>query len=302
MIDPDIRLFIAIVEAGSLAGAARRTHRSAPMVSRQLARLEDRLGQPLLHRTTRQLQLTAAGAIFYEDARRLLEAADAAEARIQGIASAPRGPLRISAPTSFGRLHVAPLVQPFRTEFPEVTITLDLSDTYVDLVAERYDLAVRIIDRMAAGPNAQWLGDSPRVLCAAPAYIARRGLPADLRTLQDHDLLAAEGQLPWRVASAQREIVVPGESIVRTNSSEVVRELALAGAGIAQRSLWDVGGELALGRLQRVLPQVEGSHRVGIFAVRPRSNRATAAAGAFVAHLRRQFGDSPRWDQLPSQA
>ena len=287
LIDPDVKLFVRVIEAGSIAAAARRLGISAPAASRRLASLEARLGVMLIHRTTRRLELTAQGEQFYSEVIDILAAADAVQTRLAGSRGVPAGPLRVTAPTSFARLHIAPALKLFLDQWPQVALTLDLSDAYVDLIAGRYDMAVRITAEIGPGLEAERLATSRRVLCAAPDYLAQRGAPQSVQALETHDLLAADGQLPWRLSVGRKELVVSGHSAVRTNSSETVRELAIAGAGIALRSLWEVSGDLAAGRLVRVLPRAEGSLQVGIYAVRPRSSFVAVAVEAFTSHLRR---------------
>ncbi len=295
MAGADYRLFAAIVAGGSLAAAGRMLGLSPPMVSKRLARLEDRLGTQLVRRTTRRLALTDDGARFHADVLVVLAAIEEAEARVGGRLRQPAGTLRLSAPTSFGRLHVAPLVARFVARYPEVAVTLDLSDGFVDLIGERIDLAVRITAGASDGLVAERLADSRRVLCAAPAYLAAHGTPATVAALSGHRLVAADGQLPWRLTARGRAVTVIGRSAVATNSSEVVRELTLAGAGLSLRSLWDVGPLLASGALVRILPDHEGSADVGIFAVRPRAQRVPAAVTAFTDLLRATFSPVPPW-------
>jgi DNA-binding transcriptional LysR family regulator len=295
-LDPDLALFAQVAAAGSIAAAARRIGLSAPMVSRRLARLESRLGTALIRRTTRRLELTAQGEVFYRDVREILAAVEQAEARLAGVTRNPAGPLKVSAPTSFGRLHVAPSLKPFLDRHPRVTLTLELSDAYVDLLADRFDLAVRITAELPAGVEAERLATSRRVLCAAPSYLAAHGAPREIAELRRHRLLATGEQHAWRLSTEGREVAMSGESVVRTNSSEVVRELTLAGVGISLRSLWDVGGELAAGQLVRVLPEVEGSLDVGVYAVRPRAAFTPPAVEAFIAHLRQTLGPTPPWE------
>lgn len=287
MLDPDYALFARVVAAGSLSAAARDMGISPAMASKRMARLEARLGARLIHRTTRRLALTEQGEGFRRDVLGILAAVEAAEARLRGPGDGLSGPLRLSAPTSFGRMHLAPHLKPFLDQHPGIELTLDLSDGFSDLMAEKIDLAIRISSGVVPGLEAQRLATSRRILCAAPVYLESCGAPATLTDLSTHRFLAASGQLPWRLTSGKRQIEVAGVSHVRTNSSEVVRELALSGLGIALRSLWDVSGELASGRLVRVLPEIEGSADVGIYAVRPRGepSAAVTALTGFVAGL-----------------
>jgi DNA-binding transcriptional LysR family regulator len=297
MIDPDIEIFARVVDAGSLAAAARDLHISAPMVSRRLARLEARLGVTLADRTTRRLTLTTQGERFYRDVAALLESWRQAEARVMNATRIAAGPLRISAPTSFGRLYLAPFLNPFADRYPDVHITLDLSDGFVDLVEQRFDLAIRITGDAPAGDQAERLAGSARLLCAAPAYLADHGEPLSLADLAEHRLLAADGQLPWRLVADGAPVVINGRSHIATNSSEVVRELAIAGMGIALRSLWDVHSDLMGGRLRPVLPSVTGSSEVGIYAILPKGHVASAAAKAFIAHLRALLQPVAPWER-----
>lgn len=283
--DPDYGLFAEVVEAGSLSAAGRKLRISPAMVSKRLARLEGRLGTRLVHRTTRRLSLTQAGEAFHQDVIAILAAVHAAETRVTGHEGLPAGPLRITAPTSFGRLYVAPKLRGFLDAHPRISVQLDLSDAFTDLIGERVDLAIRIAPAISAGLVAHRLGASRRVLCAAPGYLAACGTPMDIQDLEHHQLLAAAGQLPWRLEGPKGPKTLDGESRVRTNSSEVVRELTLAGAGIALRSLWDVAGDMAVGRLVRVLPAYEGSSSAGVYAVYPRSALVPAKVTAFVAFL-----------------
>jgi DNA-binding transcriptional LysR family regulator len=296
--DADYALLVRVVEAGSLSAAGRAMGLSPAMVSKRLARLEARLGVKLAHRTTRRLTLTEAGERFHADVVAILEAVRAAEERLTGGGQSPVGPLRVAAPTSFGRLHVAPHVPAFLERYPQVELRLELADTFSDLVADRIDVAIRIAPEIPPGLVATRLADSRRVLCAAPAYLQRHGAPETLKELADprrHRLLAADGQLPWRLVRGKQALLVPGHSQVRTNSSEVVRELCVGGVGVALRSLWDVSGLLAAGSLVRVLPELEGSLDVAIYAVRPRATVEAPAVAAFVAFMADRLG-AARWE------
>ena len=278
--DPDIALFVDVVREGSLAGGARAWRLSPAMVSKRIARLETRLGVRLLHRTTRRLAMTEAGAAFHAEVAPLIAGLRDAEARLAHAGEEPAGPLRITAPTSFGRLWVAPFLPDFLARYPAVRLDLDLTDDLIDLIDRRVDLAIRITSSLPPGLGHHRFADNRRVLCASPDYLARQGMPHSVEDLARHRLIATNGQLPWRLAGR----TVSGESWIRTNSSEAVRELVLAGAGIGLRSLWDVGDALADGRLVRVLTAHHGSVAVGIWGLyAPRA--VPPAVPALIAHL-----------------
>lgn len=286
IVDPDLALFVRVADAGSLSAAARKLNLSPATVSKRIARLEQRLGIRLLHRTTRRMRLTPKAERFCRDVRGILIAIEEAEARVRDRADVPAGLLRVTAPTSFGRLHIAPHLLPFIRAHPQVELELDLSDGFTDLAEGGYDLAIRITGSLEPGMDTDRLADSRRVLCAAPSYLEAVAAPVSADDLSDHHLLWAHGQMPWRLTGPNGPISVERPSRVQTNSSEVVRELAIAGAGIALRSLWDVGCDLAEGRLIRVLPGYWGTADVGIFAISPHTAPRSVAAKAFVEHLR----------------
>ncbi|MFD1787125.1 LysR substrate-binding domain-containing protein [Sphingomonas floccifaciens] len=292
--DPDYALFATVVDSGSLSAAARTLRISPAMVSKRLARLEARLGVRLVHRTTRRLALTDAGERFHADVTQILAAMRAAEERLTGIRDTPSGPLRVSAPTSFGRLHIAPALHRFVDRYPAVQLHLDLTDGTVDLFADRVDLAIRITAQVPASVVAHRLTSNPRLLCASPAYCAAHGVPQTIAELAGRALLAADGQSPWRLANGRQRRAIDVISRVGTNSSELVRELALTGAGIALRSLWDVADALADGRLVRILPDWSGPDDLAIYALHPRAPATPAALTAFIAFLRDTL-DPPPW-------
>ena len=293
--DADYALFAKVVEAGSLSAAGRSLSISPGMVSKRLARVEARLGVRLLHRTTRKLALTEAGERFHADVVAILHAVREAENRLTGVRDEPSGVLRVSAPTSFGRLHVAPYLHAFIDTHPRVDLELDLTDENADLFSGRIDLAVRIAADIPTSLEAHRLGESRRLLCASPSYLDRHGVPDTVAALAHHSLLAATGQMPWRLVNGTRRHTVEGRSHIRTNSSEIVRELAITGVGIALRSFWDVGDALATGRLVPVLPGWGGSSGLGIHAVHPRAPSVPAAVTAFVDFLKRSLEPAP-WD------
>jgi DNA-binding transcriptional LysR family regulator len=265
------------------------------MMSKRLTRLEQRLGVPLLHRTTRRLALTAQGEWLHADLTAIFADLARSEARVRGEPGVPSGPLRLSAPTSFGRIHLAPYIGRFLEAFPAVALSLHLSDDFVDLARAPTDLAIRIAPATPSGLTAHRLASSERILCAAPAYLARHGSPSNVAALKDHRLLAASGQLPWRLDGPDGEMLVTGASHVPTNSSDLVRELAIAGVGIALRSLWDINDAIASGQLVRILPDYEGARGSAIYAVHPTSPAPPAALTAMVAFLRDLYQPVPPW-------
>ncbi|MFD2580050.1 LysR family transcriptional regulator [Novosphingobium colocasiae] len=290
MFDPDYDLFVHIIQAGSISAAARARGASVAGLSKRLSRLEERLGVGLIHRTTRRLALTVPGKELYDALLLLGASLEGVEDRISGRHADASGPLRLTAPTSFGRMHVVPHLPAFLERYPQIDLQIDLSDEFVDLREGGHDVAIRIAATIDLQLVSYRLGTSRRVLCAAPGYLARFGVPQTLADLKHHRLLATESQLPWHLEGSDGQVVQDGCSHVRTNSSEVVRELALEGCGIALRSLWDVSAALAGGKLVQVLPDYQGSQEVGIFAVHLPGPVVPARFRLFIEHLKENSG------------
>jgi DNA-binding transcriptional LysR family regulator len=291
----DLEVFAQVVTARSMSAAGRELGLSPAVISKRIRRLEERLGVRLLQRTTRQLSLTQAGQGFYERVVSILASVDEAESWVASGAATARGVLRVSAPTSFGRLHVAPHLKSFLDANPLVTVELVLSDAFVDIIGESFDLAIRIADLQDSSLVARRLAPNHRVLCATPAYLASRGAPADLDGLAGHTLIAHNTD-QWRLDGPKGAAQVRIAGPLRTNSSEVVRETLLAGLGIALRSTWDVGPELRDGRLVRVLPAYSGGRRVAIHGVYPSRRHMEQKVRTFLDFLGALYGPTPYWD------
>lgn len=254
----ELRLFERILALGSLSAAAREAGLSLAVVSKRLAQLERRVQARLIHRSTRHLSPTTEGLVLREHVRRLLAEAEQAEAAIGRLRGQVAGTLRISAPNAFGRRQLVPRLARFTALHPELQVQLSLSDALVDLVGEGYDLAIRygvLLDsRLIARP----LAPNRRILCASPDYLARRGAPSTLAELAEHDCLLI-GRSPvaeWRFVRDGEETAVRVRGHIVCDDGEAVHALALEGAGIARKSIWDVAEDLDAGRLLPVLPQV----------------------------------------------
>lgn len=282
----DMEIFARVVSAGSLSAAGRELGLSPAAVSKRLKQLEDALGTRLLQRTTRQISLTEAGQGYYERVGVLIAGIEEAEAFATRRSQAVKGLLRVTAPTSFGRMHIAPHINAFMGANPDLSIDLQLTDAFVDIVGEGYDLAVRIGELHDSSLVARKLAPVRRILCASPAYVARHGWPKSLSDLSAHVCLPPHNNEFWKLEGREGVINYRPEGPLRSNSSEVIREAVIGGAGIALRSTWDVGPELAAGALVQVLPAYESSHNLGIYAVYPSRRFVPAKVRAFIEFLR----------------
>jgi DNA-binding transcriptional LysR family regulator len=292
----DLDVFAHVVTAKSMSAAGRQLKLSPAVISKRIRRLEERLGVRLLQRTTRQLSLTEAGQGFYERVVSILSSIEDAEAWVASGTGQARGTLRVSAPTSFGRMHIAPHLKPFLDANPLVSVDLILTDAFVDIIGEGFDLAVRIADLQDSSLVAKRLAPNHRVLCASPGYLAARGVPDSIEALARHTLITHNAD-QWRLDGPSGPVNVRVGGPLRTNSSEVVREALLAGVGIALRSTWDVGPELKSGALLRVLPEYSVGKRVAVHAVYPSRRHMEQKVRVFVDYLAELYGATPYWDE-----
>ncbi len=253
----ELAIFVAIVDAGSLAGAARRLRRSRPAVTRALAALEARASVLLIARTTRRLTPTDAGRDLAANARRLLAGY---EASLRDVAGTPvRGLLRITAPLAFGRRHVTPLVSVYLERYLETQVELVLGDRNLDLIEEELHLALRIGPLPDSRLLQRRLGQVRRVAVAAPAYLARRGTPLKPADLAGHETIAsvAAGQtLTWRFGAGRGTRVLVTPRLI-VNEVEAVLVAARAGHGIARALSYQAADDIAAGRLVRILREHE---------------------------------------------
>ncbi len=254
-----LTLFLRIVEKGGLAPAGRELGLSPATVSERLVALEKYYGAALLHRTTRAISLTDEGRLLVEGARRLLAEADELEALIRLGVNKISGPIRLSAPIDLGRSYVVPILDDFLAEHPEVTIDLNLTDGYVDLVGQGQDLAIRYGELADSTLRVKRLADNRRVVCASRAYLKKSGRLQHPDDLVHHECvlmrfgLAIDRDWPFLIDGKVRRVVVQGHRIA--NDGGLVRDWCVNGRGVARKSFWDVEADLKAGTLIELLQE-----------------------------------------------
>lgn len=291
-----IEAFVNSATRGSLSAAARLDGVTPAVIGRRLDALEARLGVKLLVRTTRKLSLTFEGQSFLEDCQRILTDLENAETAVSLGSIHASGHLKISAPAGFGRRHVAPHVARFMEINPQVGVMLDLTDRIVDLVNEGVDCAVRIGEMADSTLASRKLGEMRRAVVASPAYLAQRGTPRTPVDLDAHECLSLGQQRGWslreRPGGPVTNVKVPGRFVC--NDGAVLHEWALAGKGLAWRSLWEVGRDLEAGRLVSVLDEF-APPPMGIYAVFPQRRHLPMRVRLFIEQLSSAFGDPDYW-------
>ena len=295
----EMQHFVRIVEAGSISAAAEQLGVAKSGVSRRLAELERRLGSRLLNRTTRRSSLTEAGRDYYEGAVRLLSNLGELESLVADSESALEGRLKVAAPLSFGLTHLSPALEAFARAHPGVRFEVDFSDRLVDLVAQGFDVAVRIAELGDSSLKARRLCPIRMTLCASPGYLDRHGVPASPEALRDHQVLYYDngGGAALRLTDARgAERAVPVRPRLTANNGDFLRDMAMAGHGIVLSPTFIVWQSLARGELVPVLADYRPPP-LNAYAVFPQGRYLPRRARAFIDFLADRFGELPYWDQ-----
>lgn len=288
-----MRAFLRVVQAGGFSKAAVRLDLSPAMITKHVSGLEERLGVRLLNRTTRQVSLTEAGAAYYEHCVRIVTDLDDVEASVGALARTPRGTLRITAPVDFGEEELAAHITEFMRRQPEVEPEVVLENRMVDLVEERFDLGIRLALSLAESSLiVRPLARSRFILCAAPGYVAERGLPQTPEDLSQHRFLPfihplLRNELPLRRQGDKR--VVPITPVMRSNNNRVLREACLAGIGILLESTISAWRDMVAGRLVPVLADWRIAE-IGVFAVYPHRRHLAGKVRACVDFMAERLG------------
>lgn len=276
--------FVAVVDSGGFASAARKLNLSPPVVTRAVAELEERLGLRLLTRTTRVVRVTDAGARFAEDCRRILADIDEAETVAAGTHAAPRGTLTLTAPVLFGHLFVTPILVRYLQQYPEVDAQCLFLDRVVNVVEEGIDVAVRIGELPDSSLQAVRVGRVRRVLVAAPAYLKAQGIPQRPEDLTRHAIVSASGVTPvseWRFNDAGKSLLQRVQPRMRTTTNDSAIAAAVAGLGITRLLSYQVAAHVRSGALQVLLEDFE-SAPLPVHVVHHEGRRATQKVRSFI--------------------
>jgi DNA-binding transcriptional LysR family regulator len=294
-----VSAFVAVAVRGSLSAAARAQDVSPAMIGRRIDALEQRLGVKLLVRTTRRVALTFEGSAFLEDCQRILNDLANAEASVSLGGIKASGHVKITAPAGFGRRHVAPLVMAYLDANPDVTVSLDLTDRLVDLVNESIDCGVRLGELADSSLVSMRLGAMNRIVVTSPDYVSRHGAPRTLADLDRHQCLLLRQQRGWSFQQGGESVLVKVSGTLECNDGAVLRDWALLGKGLAWRSMWEVGEDLAAGRLVSVLDDF-AAPPIGIYAVFPQRKHLPLRVRLFIDLLKNTYGGREYWAKSTS--
>ncbi|HWW05374.1 LysR family transcriptional regulator [Collimonas sp.] len=294
----DIRFFMVVVKAGSLAAAAREINVTASAVTQRLQQIEARLGVRLIDRSTRNMRLTDEGELLAEEGAAICDSNDLLFEKLKARQGVVAGHLRINAPFGFGRRYLTPLVAQFQTDHPGIKISLTLLDSITVSEAHKADVTFHIGALADSSLVRYKIGANARILCAAPSYIRRMGAPADPQSLAAHQCLVLrendEDVSLWKFSKGALHHSVRVEPILSSNDGEVIHQWALYGKGIMIRSEWDVAENLRRGKLVTLLPQWNIAP-ADVIALVPQRKGMSARVKQFIEYVSRQFGPVPPW-------
>lgn len=293
-----MRVFTAVVEAGSFAGAADKLDLSRGMATRYVAQLEAHLGVRLLNRTTRRLSLTEAGSDYCQRAIQVLAMVEEAETSVAQEASVPRGTLRVTSSVAFGVRHLGRAITEYLQHYPGVEADVTLNDRVVDLIEEGFDVAVRVAARIDPGLVARRLTRARIAACASPGYLKKHGTPKSPEDLARHNCLtyaywSLGNEWHFRRKGVQRKVRVSGS--LRGNNGDILVNAAIEGMGVILQPTFLAYEALREGKLVRILPAWEADE-LSVFAVYPHRKYLPPKVRSFIDFLAGRFGPEPYWD------
>lgn len=292
-------VFVRVVEDGGFSAAARVLRLTPSAISKQIARLEDRLGVRLINRTTRRLGLTDEGRSFYDRCVGILADIDEAEESLIRSSDSPRGKLHINTGVAFGRNQIGPLIPAFLARYPDIEVDITMTDSLSDLVEEGVDVAIRFGFLQDSTLVARHLADSRRAICASPAYLEKHGVPQHPKDLVNHNCLAF-GHLPhlndWVFKMPDGELTFRPKGNFTANNGEAIHDMAVNGLGITRMAEFLVSSDVKSGKLVRVLQNYYRDIDVPVHAIYPTKRHLSAKVRAFVDYLVESFNPVPPWE------
>lgn len=292
-----LKLFVRIAATHNISLAGKEFGLSPAVSSTYINKLEDGLGVRLIHRTTRKVSLTQEGLAFLPHAEEVLSNVDAARASVGAGEISPSGTLRVSAPASFGRMHLVPALKDFLNKYPNLSIDLRLSDSIIDLVEGGFDIAIRDAELNDSSLIARKLTSDKRILCTSPEYIKEFGEPSSAQDLRNHQCLTLMGLDTWILNTPQGKQTIKAKGCFRTDNGEALRDACVSGLGITISSTWSVYKHLQTGALVEILKDSPLVSNTAIWAVYPSSRLLAPKVRAFIDYFADHYGEVPYWDK-----
>lgn len=291
-----LRLFVRIACTHNISQAGKELGLSAPVASMHINKLEESIGARLIHRTTRKVSLTEEGEALLPYAEEIISSVDAAQANVGTGKACPKGTLRITAPASFGRMHLIPALKGFLAQYPDLSVDIRLTDSMVDLIEGGFDVAIRNADLKDSTLIAKKLATDKRIMVASPDYIAEYGKPEHPSELKNHQCINQTGLESWSFDTLEgvQHIKVKGK--IRVDHGEAVRDAAIDGMGIAMCATWIAYQQLRDGSLVQLLEDYTLIDNSDVWAVYPSSRLLAPKVRAFIDYFSEYYGTPPYWD------
>ena len=291
-----LKLFVRLATTHNISMAGQELGLSPAVSSAHINKLEEGLGVRLVHRTTRKVSLTEEGQAFLPHAEEVLASVEAARASVGAGSALPVGTLRVTAPASFGRLHLIPALKGFLARYPDLTVDFRFSDTIVDMVEGGFDIAIRDAELQDSTLIARKLAPDNRIICAAPEYIETHGEPKTPQELLEHQCVNLAGLTTWVFEGKDGPISVKTKGSFRTDNGDAMRDACTGGLGIAINSTWSVYQQLDRGELVQILKDYPLVSDTAIWAVYPSSRLLAPKVRAFIDYFSEYYGSPPYWD------
>ena len=292
-----LKLFVRLAATNNISLAGKELGLSPAVASSHVNKLEEALGVRLVHRTTRKVSLTEDGVAFLPHAEEVLASVVAARAAVGSGDASPKGTLRVTASSSFGRMHVVPALKGFLSRYPDLSIDLRLTDTIVDLVEGGFDIAIRNADLKDSSLTARKLAPDKRIVCASPEYLETFGIPDSPHDLRNHQCINLIGLEALVFDTPEGRLNIKTRGILQTDHGEAVRDACAAGIGIAMSSTWNVYKHLQQRTLVQVLQDFSLVSETAIWAVYPSSRLLAPKVRVFIDYFAKCYGSPPYWDE-----
>lgn len=291
-----LKLFVRLAATNNISLAGQELGLSPAVSSAHISKLEQALGVRLVHRTTRKVSLTEEGVAFLPHAEEVLSTVETARASVGVGSTTPSGTLRVTAPASFGRLHIVPALKGFLAQYPELTIDFRFSDNIVDLVEGGFDVAIRDAELKDSTLIARKLATDRRIVCASPEYLSKFGAPETPSELSNHQCVQLVGLESWTFVTSQGKETIKTKGVLRTDNGDAMRDACIDGLGLAINSTWSVYKQLKEGTLVQVLEDYPLDSDVAIWVVYPSSRLLAPKVRAFIDYFTEFYGSPPYWE------
>lgn len=291
-----LKLFVRLATTNNISLAGRTLGLSPAVASTHINKLEEELGVRLVHRTTRKVSLTEEGVAFFPHAEEILSTIEVARASVGAGQIVPKGTLRVTAPSSFGRMHLMTALKGFLTSYPDLSIDLRLSDSIVDLVEGGFDIAIRNADLKDSSLIARKLAPDNRIICASPEYLKQFGVPRTPQDLRNHNCIHMVGIDTWLFDTPDGHISIKPSGNFRADHGEAIRDASVNGLGITIASTWIAYKHLKTGALIRILADYPLISETAIWAVYPSSRLLAPKVRVFIDYFAEYYGSPPYWD------